>query len=125
RRHPVSSHIPEKTAQVLAAAWSEPASTWVCPPTPRPLLIWRPEPVTAPDHPQPSAQFRWRGRNHSLAEARGPERIAPEWWLDDPDWRSGVRDYWQVVTDRGDRLWLYYAHGGAMSAGWFCHGQFA
>ncbi|MEM6482981.1 MAG: DNA polymerase Y family protein, partial [Pseudomonadota bacterium] len=125
RRHPVSSHIPEKTSQVLAAAWSEPAPDWPIPPTPRPLLIWRPEPVAAPDHPQPSGQFRWRGRTHCVAEARGPERIAPEWWLDDPDWRSGVRDYWHVVTDRGDRLWLYYAHGGTMSAGWFCHGQFA
>ncbi|MEL7012963.1 MAG: DNA polymerase Y family protein [Pseudomonadota bacterium] len=125
RRHPVSSHIPEKTSQVLAAAWSEPVTDWPAAPTPRPLLIWRPEPVAAPDHPRPSAQFRWRGRNHSVAEARGPERIAPEWWLDDPDWRSGVRDYWHVVTDRGDRLWLYYAHGGTMSTGWFCHGRFA
>ncbi|MEM6374966.1 MAG: DNA polymerase Y family protein [Pseudomonadota bacterium] len=125
RRHPVSSHIPEKTAQVLAAAWSEPAPAWPAPPTPRPLLIWRPEPVTAPDHPQPSIEFRWRGRDHQVAEARGPERIAPEWWLDDPDWRSGVRDYWHVVTKRGQRLWLYYAHGGTISAGWFCHGQFA
>ncbi|MEM9844148.1 MAG: DNA polymerase Y family protein [Pseudomonadota bacterium] len=125
RRHPVSSHIPEKTAQVLAAAWSEPASGWPAPPAPRPLLIWRPEPVNAPDHPQPSATFRWRGRDHGVTEARGPERIAPEWWLDEPDWRSGVRDYWHVVTDRGDRLWLYYAHGGTMSAGWFCHGKFA
>ncbi|MEM8581200.1 MAG: DNA polymerase Y family protein [Pseudomonadota bacterium] len=125
RRTPVSSHIPEKTAQVLAAAWSEPATGWPKPTIPRPLLIWRPEPVQAPDHPQPSARFRWRGRDHVIAEARGPERIAPEWWLDDPDWRSGVRDYWHVVTDRGHRFWLYYAYGGTMSAGWFCQGRFA
>jgi protein ImuB len=55
----------------------------------------------------------------------GPERIAPEWWLDDPDWRTGQRDYWRVTTDLGDKLWLYYAHGGTLSAGWFCHGAFA
>jgi protein ImuB len=124
RRHPVSSHIPEKTAQVLAAAWSEPAESWPAPPTPRPLLLWRPEPVHAPEHPRLSARFRWRGRTHDLVEARGPERIAPEWWLDDPDWRNGVRDYWQVITQDGERLWLFYAHGAAKSAGWFCHGRF-
>ena len=57
--------------------------------------------------------------------ALGPERIAPEWWLDDPEWRSGVRDYWVVTTDRGDRLWLFYGHGATLSSGWFCQGSFA
>ena len=125
RLHPASSHIPEKTSKVLAAAWSEPAQDWPAPSTPRPLLLWRPEPVTAPDHPRLSARFRWRGMDHAMTEARGPERIAPEWWLDEPEWRSGVRDYWQVWTERGDSLWLYYAHGGAVSSGWFCQGRFA
>ena len=125
RRHPGNSHIPEKSAQTLAAAWSEPAKDWPKPSTPRPLLMWQPEPVTAPDTPQPPATFRWRRQDMALKIATGPERIAPEWWLDDPNWRSGVRDYWQVITDRGDRLWLFYAHGGAMSSGWFCQGQFA
>jgi len=125
RRHPVSSHIPEKSAQVLAAAWSEPAESWPAPPAPRPLMIWRPEPVIAPDSPRLAGEFRWRGRTHRLAHARGPERIAPEWWLDDPEWRSGVRDYWQVITGAGETLWLFYAHGAAQSSGWFCQGRFA
>ncbi|NDW46072.1 DUF6504 family protein [Ruegeria sp. PrR005] len=125
RMHPAASHIPEKTAKVLAAAWSEPADNWPAPPRPRPLLLWRPEPVMAPDSPAVPAGFRWRGRSWALATATGPERIAPEWWLDDPEWRSGVRDYWVVVTEQGDRLWLFYAHGGSMSPGWFCQGSFA
>lgn len=125
RRHPGNSHIPEKSAQTLAAAWSEPAKNWPKPATPRPLLLWQPEPVTAPETPHPPAAFRWRRQDLTLALATGPERIAPEWWLDDPNWRSGVRDYWQVITHRGDKLWLYYAHGGTMSSGWFCQGQFA
>ncbi|MEM6587560.1 MAG: DNA polymerase Y family protein [Pseudomonadota bacterium] len=125
RRHPVESHIPEKTSKLMAAAWSDPAEHWPAAPTPRPLLLWSPEPVHAPDNPHPASQFRWRGRMHELAEARGPERVSPEWWLDDPDWRSGVRDYWQVVTQGGERLWLFYAHGAAKNAGWFCHGRFA
>lgn len=125
RRHPVSSHIPEKTAQVLAAAWSKPAPDWPAPATPRPLLLWRPEPVHAPENPMVPTQFRWRRRDWHLSRASGPERIAPEWWLDDPNWRSGVRDYWVVVTAAGDRLWLFYGHGGTMSPGWFCQGSFA
>jgi len=125
RRHPVSSHIPEKTAQIMAAAWSDPAGDWPALQNPRPLLLWPPEMVLAPDDPMVPAGFRWRGRGWDLALATGPERIAPEWWLDDPNWRSGVRDYWVVVTQQGERLWLYYGHGGTMSSGWFCQGSFA
>lgn len=125
RRHPSESHLPEKCATTRAAAFSAPARDWPAPARPRPLMLWRPEPVDAPDTPTPPATFRWRRRALALAGARGPERIAPEWWLDNPEWRSGQRDYWEVTTTGGDRLWLFYAHGAAMSPGWFCHGTFA
>ncbi|MGH1411919.1 MAG: Y-family DNA polymerase [Pelagimonas sp.] len=125
RKHPASSHIPEKCATVLAAAWSDPAEDWPEPPTPRPLLIWPSEAVTADDSPTPPEVFQWRSRQFETLAAKGPERIAPEWWLDEPAWRTGPRDYWRIVTEQGDRLWLYYAHGGAMSSGWFCQGAFA
>ena len=125
RVHPADSHIPEKTVTRLAAAWSEPARDWPRPELPRPLLMWRPEPVTAREAPGPPTAFRWRRRDFQAVAATGPERIAPEWWLDEPEWRSGTRDYWRVTTATGERLWLYYAHGGAMSAGWFCQGAFA
>ncbi|WP_235905731.1 Y-family DNA polymerase [Pseudooceanicola pacificus] len=125
RLHPGASHIPEKTAIVLAAAWSDPAPGWPAPAVPRPRLLWRPEPVSAPDAPRPPGLIRWRGRRLRVLSATGPERIAPEWWLDEPAWRTGVRDYWRVTVEGGERLWLYYAHGATMSAGWFCHGSFA
>ena len=152
RLHPADSHIPEKTAIVLAAAWSEPGLDWIAPRSPRPTLLFRPEPVTAcptappgaipargppapspptpgPPTPSPPARFRWRRRDLALTSATGPERIAPEWWLDEPDWRSGLRDYWRIETSSGDRLWLFYAHGfrggGLISGGWFCQGSFA
>ena len=70
--------------------------------------------------------------------AKWPRPLAFDWntvWkslgtpLSDPTeeraWRNGTRDYWRVVTKSGDRLWLYFAHGGAISGGWFCHGRFA
>ncbi len=130
RLHPADSHIPEKTAKVLAAAWSEPARDWPArPPLPRPLILFRPEPVQPSEPPampvRPPKGFRWRRRDFVIAGARGPERIAPEWWLEEPEWRSGTRDYWCIEAESGERLWLFYAHGGTMSAGWFCQGSFA
>jgi len=126
RRAPASSHIPEKSAHLLAATWSDAAPDWPAPPTPRPLILHAPELVMdASEDSTPPRNFRWRGQLHQTASAQGPERIAPEWWLDDPAWRSGPRDYWRLETTTGARLWLYYAHGGTMSAGWFCHGRFA
>ncbi|WP_089277008.1 Y-family DNA polymerase [Antarctobacter heliothermus] len=125
RRAPAASHIPEKSALTLAAAWSEAAYDWPTPHMTRPLLLWPPEPVSTPDRPTPPQTFRWRGRDWQSRAQTGPERIAPEWWLDEPEWRSGPRDYWRIDTDHGDRLWLFYAHGGATSPGWFCHGSFA
>lgn len=125
RLHPSESHIPEKAAQTLAAAWSEPhPAPWPAPRAPRPLVLWTPEPVQAPSDPTPPARFRWRRRDLTTRVAAGPERIAPEWWMDDPHWRNGPRDYWRVEVEGGERLWLYYAHGGDIPGGWFCHGGF-
>lgn len=124
RLHPADSHIPEKESQVRAAAFSDAASDWQ-ELHPRPLRLWPPEPVTAPSTPRLEPVFRWRGRDHEAVLTEGPERILPEWWLEDDNWRSGPRDYWRVTTTRGEVLWLYYAHGGALSPGWFCQGAFA
>lgn len=126
RMHPADSHIPEKSHKILAAAWSEPhEGPWPAPSNPRPLLLWPPEPVHAPAVPRLPEVFRWRGQDLTRVRAIGPERLAPEWWLDDPNWRSGTRDYWVTDTGCGQRLWLFFGHGGAMSPGWFCQGSFA
>ncbi|MEM1374029.1 MAG: DUF6504 family protein [Pseudomonadota bacterium] len=125
RRHPASSHIPEKSALTLVAAYSEPATDWPREHPPRPLTLFDVELVDAPEEPTLPPSFRWRGRTFHTKAARGPERIAPEWWLDERPWRTGTRDYWQVETREGERLWLYYAHGAAQTGGWFCHGVFA
>lgn len=126
RARPGDSHIPEKTSVPLAAAWSEaePPGSWPALTRPRPVTLFRPEPVGATDTPHIPSQFRWRGRVFQTHSATGPERIAPEWWLEERDWRSGVRDYWRVTTQDGARLWLFYAYGAASSGGWFAHGDF-
>ncbi len=43
----------------------------------------------------------------------------------DPDWRSGTRDYWRVETEGGERLWLFYGQGGAVTDQWYCEGVFS
>ncbi len=129
RLHPADSHIPEKGATEMAAAFSPPAAGWPAPAAPRPVLIFPPEPMTPGDAGRdagaPPGRFVWRRRPRRSAAAFGPERIAPEWWLDDPAWRSGARDYWRVETEDGTRLWLYEAKGGEISPGWFVQGLFA
>ena len=124
RFHPADSHIPEKSAAVMSAAWSKPELNWKEPSNIRPAFLFKPEFVLAPDTPLPPKEFRWQ-RNFVPASTVGPERLMPEWWLDDPNWRSGTRDYWRVVTKCGRRLWMFYAHGTEFaSKGWFCHGDF-
>ncbi|MBC2836277.1 DNA polymerase Y family protein [Paragemmobacter straminiformis] len=125
RLHPAESHAPERGYLVMAAAWSRAyGAAWPERGVPRPLVLLGPEPIGAPDDPAPPLRFRWRRRDLAVRVAVGPERIAPEWWLDRPEWRSGPRDYWRVETEEGQRLWLFYAHGGEVSGGWFCHGLF-
>ncbi len=72
----------------------------------------------------PPPRFRWRRRWLTLAGAQGPERLAPEWWWDDPNWRSGLRDYWRVETAEGPRLWLFHTPQATPPA-WWAHGVFA
>lgn len=117
---PADSHIPEKAYTIAAAAYSAPAGGWPEAP-PRPLLIFRPEAISGTGRTVPP-QFRWRGLHWKVIAASGPERITPEWWMDDPDWRTGLRDYWRIQTDRGARLWLYHT---PQNDGWYVQGEFA
>ncbi len=126
RLHPADSHVPAKSAKLLMAAWSQPHDgPWPAPPAPRPLVMFRPEPVEAPETRDLPARFRWRRRDCAVRMAVGPERLQPEWWFEDPDWRGGTRDYWRVETEGGERLWLFYGQGGAVTDQWYCEGTFA
>lgn len=122
---PAESHIPERSFLTLPAAHAE-AAPW--PPAAdapeRPILLFRPEPLVplAPCAAEPPARFRWRRMELTRARTRGPERIAPEWWFDDPAWRNGLRDYWKVETREGWRLWLFHT---PQNPDWYAHGTFA
>ena len=121
RYAPAQSHIPEKSFLVLSAAYSDGDEGEVVAHTARPLVIFPPEPITATG-PAPPARFSWRRMAFTTARSTGPERIAPEWWLDDPAWRSGLRDYWKLETLQGRRLWLFHT---PQAPGWYVQGEFA
>lgn len=116
---PADSHIPERSFLIASAAYSEPEGPWLSPRS-RPLRLFPPEPI-AGTGPRPPKRFRWRRMALAIARATGPERIAPEWWLVDESWRSGMRDYWHVETRQGRRLWLFYT---PQNPGWFVQGEF-
>ncbi|HSF95951.1 MAG TPA: DNA polymerase Y family protein [Thermohalobaculum sp.] len=122
---PAESHIPERAFTLAAAAWSQ-AEPFPHAGPPRPLTLFPPEPLEVADTPAASlpARFRWRGRWLTLTSAEGPERLAPEWWWDDPAWASGTRDYWRAATAEGPRLWLFHTPQAACP-GWWAQGAFA
>ncbi len=117
---PADSHILERSFSIAPAAFSAPDSAWSCL-RPRPIRLFPPEPI-AGYGAEPPARFRWRRMSLTTGRAIGPERIAPEWWLPDDAWRSGVRDYWRIETREGRRLWLYHT---PQNPGWFVQGEFA
>lgn len=96
---------------------------------PRPVrLFGRPEPVTATaEVPEgPPITFRWRRSLHRVARAEGPERIAPEWWLDGE--AAPTRDYYRVEDEAGRRYWLFREglyERDAAAPRWFMHGLMA
>ena len=122
---PADSHIPECGFLVAAAAYSAPAGSWPLSRR-RPVRLFAPEPITpdpvTTEDRDPPRSFRWRRMRFATARATGPERIAPEWWLQDENWRSGLRDYWRVETREGRRLWLFHT---PQAPGWFVQGEFA
>lgn len=117
---PADSHIPERSFQIAPAAYSSAAGSWSSL-RPRPLRLFAPEPIAGHGRVPPQ-QFRWRSMFLTTGRAIGPERIAPEWWLPDDAWRTGVRDYWNVHTTQGRRLWLFFT---PQNPNWFVQGEFA
>ncbi|MBP9950871.1 MAG: DNA polymerase Y family protein [Cypionkella sp.] len=126
---PAESLIPERSFLLAPAAYTAPEPSSARAGPSRPITLFPPELLAAASG-NPPAAFRWRGMSFTTLRATGPERIAPEWWFDDPAWRSGLRDYWRIETQQGPRLWLFVtpqARGGskAEAANWYAQGEFA
>lgn len=118
---PADSLIPERSFMLAPAAYAAPETAPSHAGPSRPITLFPPEPVTAASG-TPPASFRWRRMRFTTLRATGPERIAPEWWFDDPAWRSGLRDYWRIETREGPRLWLFTT---PQTRAWYMQGEFA
>jgi len=162
RLAPRASHIPERASVAVpietgyrpspqpspvSTGEGEPRSGWEGAGTmsapvkpPRPVRLFAPpQPVEAlwvlPD--DPPFRFTWRHREHRVAQADGPERIAEEWWRPNGQSTSGqlidgegapaaIRDYYRVEDETGRRFWLFRAGlPGDPPPRWFIHGVFA
>lgn len=120
---PATSLISERSFLLAPAAYSSPEPVPCRAGLLRPITLFPPEPVSAASG-HPPATFRWRRMRLTTLRATGPERITPEWWFDDPAWRSGLRDYWRVETREGPRLWLFVTPQTGRGD-WYVQGEFA
>jgi protein ImuB len=118
------SHIPEQTFRQSPIHFPRSPQNWNRPLVKRPLRLFKnPVSVLVQDDmgkKTPETIF-WQGRKCHLRPLAGPERIEPNWWRDDPDWRNGSRDYWWMKTHFGALLWLYRV-ADEQKTQWFIHG---
>ncbi len=77
----------------------------------------------------PPFWLRWRGVEHRILAAHGPQRIESEWWIRDDagaTFRGCGRDYFKVQDACGRWLWIYReAPSGGGGDRWFMHGEWA
>jgi protein ImuB len=122
---PNEHHWPERSFKPAASLLESVNTNWVMD-RPRPLqLLSKPQPVevTAPIPDYPPMLFRYQGKLHKIKKADGPERIEPEWWIEE----GQHRDYYAVEDEEGGRYWLFRAghYAEDESPQWFIHGFFA
>ncbi|MDP6842741.1 MAG: DNA polymerase Y family protein [Rhodospirillales bacterium] len=154
RLSPQASHVPERASREIPVLTTKKdraengethpetqdlwPNVWQGPPRrgPRPIqLLAQPMPieVMAPVPDGPPVLFRWRRRQHRVAAAEGPERIAPEWWQRQgclppgaTTLEHGTRDYYRVEDEGGKRYWLFREglYRPDRPPRWYLHGFF-
>jgi protein ImuB len=122
---PDAHYWPERSFKLALSLNEKPTTPWKLD-RPRPLqMLFKPQAieVTAPIPDYPPMLFRYKGTLHKIIKADGPERIEPEWWLQDGE----HRDYYVVEDEEGKRYWLFRSghYDAAKSWQWFIHGFFA
>ena len=120
------SHIPEKTFSLDEFKTKRKiASQWQKSKFMRPILLYSPDLISATLYKDSYLnQFSWRGKKYKAFYVRGPERIASEWWSKDKRTNFRLRDYWEVATTCGARLWMFEEKNKVSENKWFVHGNF-
>ncbi|MBI3544250.1 MAG: hypothetical protein HY075_13350 [Deltaproteobacteria bacterium] len=107
----VDEYLPERAwARALEALDRLPTEL-----PPRPARVLRKPIPLKQDGQFLVGQKKWR-----VSEWHGPERIAVEWWMD-PELEGFKRDYYRIVTEAGEQLWVYSAPA---RQGYYLHGYF-
>jgi protein ImuB len=116
----VESRMPERAVKCADAPACEPAPVRL---GSRPTRLLRePEELRVMVMPSESLDglpisMTRGGQVQRLTRARGPERIAGEWW----DGRGKTRDYFDAEDEAGRRYWLFRV---LENGRWFLHGIF-
>jgi protein ImuB len=112
----VDAHLPERAwARALEALDRLPLDI-----PQRPIRVLRnPQPLKQEGHflvqQAQAPSKRWL-----ITEWQGPERIAVEWWMD-PQLEGFKRDYYKVMTENGEKLWIFTVPA---RQGYYLHGYF-
>lgn len=120
RWEPAASHLPRRSYRYVEAVYRNEPQSWRAT-NDRPLMMFDAEPVTVIQPGRPPKSFAWRQRTYTIASAKGPERIGPEWWKGPQS--DVLRDYWRVESKEGLRLWLT-TRPGEKPQGWEVAGVF-
>ena len=120
------SHIPEKTFSLDEFKTKRrTGNQWQKNKFIRPILLYSPDLINATSYKNDYLnQFSWRGKKYKTFYVRGPERIASEWWNKDKETNFKLRDYWEVATTCGARLWMFEEKDKISENKWFVHGNF-
>jgi protein ImuB len=148
-----NTHIPEAASVAVPAQdrdFDEQDWPLKCPGDPprRPLRLFaKPEEIRVPFCGVPDGppfHFSWRQAQFDVEHAEGPERIALEWWKENPTDRlvpalneimeqkkkreamlRPSRDYFRIETKNGTRFWVFRDGRQRPGNRWFMHGIFA
>mgnify|MGYP000037982384 FL=1 len=120
------SHIPEKTFSLDEFKTKrKTGNQWQKSKFIRPILLYSPDLINATLYRDDYLnKFSWRGKKYKTCYVRGPERIASEWWNKDKGTNFRLRDYWEVTTTCGARLWMFEEKNKISENRWFVHGNF-
>ena len=120
------SHIPEKTFSLDEFKTKrKTGNQWQKSKFIRPILLYSPDLINATLYRGDYLnKFSWRGKKYKTCYVRGPERIASEWWNKDKGTNFRLRDYWEVTTTCGARLWMFEEKNKISENRWFVHGNF-
>jgi protein ImuB len=122
---PDEHHLPERSIKLATSLKEKQTISWRDD-KPRPMQLLK-EPqaiaVTAPIPDYPPMNFRYNSTLHKIKKADGPERVEPEWWLKQEEYR----DYYIVEDEEGKRYWIFRAghYDAGKNPSWFIHGFFA